>query len=193
MSRQDPQHALKSLRRQLNIAGALVTAAVLAVGAWVYLGPMSRHAVAGRQRLENLQALAKEEVHIRADHAALRRQMDEAERQEALIQKRIPRGSQEADFLAQISQVAGDVGLQITDYRPGVASQGEAWSTLRVELTCEGAYKAICTLLDRLRELPRYSAVVRLEIGPGASPERHSIRLGLELYFLGDNRSIATK
>jgi Tfp pilus assembly protein PilO len=190
---QDPRHILKMLGRQLNIAGALIAAMMILAVAWFHWGPLSRESAESTQKLAALHALLGDELHVRAEHAKLRQQLDKAASQEAAIQKRIPRDPQEAEFLAQISQTAGNAGLQITDYRPGVMSAGKKCSALRVELTCDGNYRAICTLLDRLQELPRYSTVARLEIGPGASPEHYSAKLCLELYFFGDSHNFAAK
>jgi Tfp pilus assembly protein PilO len=190
---QEPHHMLKMLRRGLNLAGALIAAVLVLAVAWLHWGPLSRDTTESTQRLVTLHALLEDEGHVRAEHAKLRQQLDKATLEEAAIQKRIPRGPQEAEFLAQISQAASSTGLQISDYRPGVMSAGKICSTLRVELACDGNYQAICTLLNRLQELPRYSTIVRLEIGPGTSPEHHSAKLCLELYFFSDNRNLAAK
>jgi Tfp pilus assembly protein PilO len=193
MSHQDPNAILKTLKRRLNVVGVIITAALFMGIAWFYWGPMSREATEYKQHLDNLRALIKEENRLREEHAALRQQLDRAAQQEAAIQKQIPHGPQEAEFLAQISQAAAEEGMQIVDYRPGVISSGEACSTLRVALACEGTYQAICTFLDRLQKLSRCSTVIRMEIEPSASPKHYATKLSLELYFFSDNSTFATK
>jgi Tfp pilus assembly protein PilO len=193
MLNREPDYVLKILGRQMDIAGGIITAVIVMAVACLHWGPLNRDADDSIQRLVALHVLLGDERHVRADHARLRRQLDEALIEEAAIQKRIPREPQEAEFLAQISEAAGKVGLQIADYRPGVMVAGKVTSTLRVELACEGDYRAICTLLDRLQQLPRYSTVARLEIGPGNSSERHLAKLCLELYFFNDGRKVAAR
>jgi Tfp pilus assembly protein PilO len=193
MSLREPNHILKKLGRELNVAGALITAVMVAAIAWLHWGPLSRDMDESAERLATLQALLEDESRVRGEHAELRQQLDKATIEEAAILKRIPRNPQEAEFLAQLSQAAGNVGLQITDYRPGMINAGKLCSKQRVELACAGNYQAICTLLDRLQELPRYSTVIRLEIGPGALPEHYSAKLCLELYYLSDGRNLAAK
>jgi Tfp pilus assembly protein PilO len=193
MLHQDPRHILKMLGHKMNITGALIAAMMILAVAWFHWGPLNRESAESTQKLATLHALIEDEGRIRTEQEKLRQQLDKATLEEAAIQKRIPRDPQEAEFLAQISQAAGSVGLQITDYRPGVMSAGKKCSTLRVELTCDGNYRAICTLLDRLQALPRYSTVARLEIGPGASSEHYSAKLCLDLYFFGNSRNLAAK
>ena len=85
------------------------------------------------------------------------------------------------------------MGLQITDYRPGVVSPGKACSKLRVELSCEGNYRSLCAFLDRLQGLPRYSTMAQLQIDPGTTAEHHLAKLSLELYFFSDIHKLAAQ
>lgn len=189
----EPNQILRTLRLGLNVVGVLAAAAVVLIGAWIVLGPLARNTAEASRRMETLEHLLCDEGRVRAEHAGLRRQLEAARQQDAALQKRIPNEPHEADFLAQVSHAAGALGLQITDYRPGVLTSGRPLSTMRVELSCEGNYQGICGLLDRLRELPRHSTVIRLEIDAGASPDRYTAKIGLELYFFGNTRPSAKR
>jgi Tfp pilus assembly protein PilO len=193
MLQREPDQYLRTLTQGLNIAGALVTASLVMAGGWLVLGSLTGDTAQTAARLEALHALLGDEGRLRAEHAKFRQQLDKAKQDEAAIQKRIPSEPQEAVFLAQVSQAADTVELQIKDYRPGVISPGKTWSTLRVELTCEGSYLGICTFLDSLQDLPRYSTVARLEIDPGTTAEHYLAKLCLELYFFNDGHKLAAR
>ncbi len=193
MLHREPNQDLRTLTRGLNIAGAMVSAILVMAGLWLLLGPLISNTARTAERLVGLHAMLRDEGQLRAKHTMRRQHLDQAQQDEAAIQKRIPPEPQEAVFLAQVSQAADEVGLQIKDYRPGVMSAGKTWSTLRVELTCEGSYLGVCAFLDSLRELPRYSTIARLEIDPGTSVEHYVAKLSLELYFFNDSRKLAAR
>jgi len=193
MFHREPNQILRTLARGLNIAGALVTAIVVIAGVWLLSGELTGDTAQTAERLEALHALLSDEGHLRAEHTKLSQQVDKAKKDEAAIQRRIPPEPQEAVFLAQVSQAADAVELQVKDYRPGAMSVGKTWSTLRVELTCEGSYLAICMFLDSLQQLPRYSTVARLEIDQGTSAEHYLAKLCLELYFFNSSRKLAER
>src|SRR5580658_4906654 len=118
MFQREPNQILRTLGRGLNIAGAAVTAVLIVAGAWLLLGLPSGNSSETAARLESLRNLLADEGRLRAEHTKLRQQWDKAKQDEAAIQKRIPAEPQEAVFLAQVSQAADEVELQIKDYRP---------------------------------------------------------------------------
>jgi Tfp pilus assembly protein PilO len=181
----EPNNILRQLAFRLNITGALVAAILVLGGAWLVLGPLTRDTAEISSRLDIFHEMLRDEGHLRAEHVKLCQQLDVARRQDAALRKRIPEGPQEADFLLHVSRAATEAGLQITDYRPGVVTAGKSCSALRVEMSCEGNYRSICSLLDRLRELPRHCTVACLEIDAAAVPDKYLAKLGLELYFFG--------
>jgi Tfp pilus assembly protein PilO len=189
----EPNHILRTLTLTLNIAGALVAAVVLISGAWLVFGPLAYNTADASQRIETLRDLLQDEDRVRAEHGKLRQQLEAARQQDAALQKRIPDGPHEADFLGQVSHAAGEVGVQISDYRPGKMTEGKSCSAMRVELSCEGNYRNICRLLDRLQELPRHSTVARLMMDSGTSPDKHTAKIGLELYFFESSRQLAER
>ncbi len=193
MSQIEPNQALSRLKRGLQITGIVVAVLLIAGSVALLLGSLGYDGTDTAGRLDSLRALVHDESHLRADHARLEQEFHRATQAEAALEKRIPDGPHEADFLAQISSAASAVGLQITDYRPGVVSPGKAVSKLRVELSCEGDYRSLCAFLDRLQELPRYSTTAKLEIDPGTTADRHLAKLSLELYFFSDLHNLAAQ
>jgi Tfp pilus assembly protein PilO len=184
---------LRTVSTGLNIAGAVFTAAVVIVGLWSLWGPLTRPADNASQRMEALQGLLRDEGRLRTEHARLCQQLEAARQKDEALRNRIPDGPQEADFLAQVSRAAGEVGLQITDYRHSGITGGKLCSAMRVELSCEGDYQSICSLLDRLQELPRYSTVARLEINSIAPQAKCLAKICLELYFFVGDRQPAER
>jgi Tfp pilus assembly protein PilO len=176
---------LHNLRLGLNLLGGLVAAVVALGSAWIIWGPLSRETAEASVCKDAYGDLLREEEYLRAERAKLGWQLDAARQQDIALRNRIPQEPREADFLAQVSRAAGELGLQITDYRPGVMTAKSSCSAMRVELNCEGTYRGICGLLGRLQELPRHSTVAKLEIDAGPSADKCLAKISLELYFFG--------
>ena len=100
-----------------------------------------------------------------------------------MLQTRVPDKPQEAEFLADVSRLANELGLTIRDYQPGAALSEPSHTELQVDLVCSGNYASICGFLDRLSKLPRYSSVARLQVdADGKSPEC-SAKMSVILYY----------
>jgi len=178
----DPNGKLRLLSWSLHGLGALIALAIALVADRVAFRPLDAEVAACARKTAELQAVIRDGERLRAEHARLRREVTRARRRSADLSARIPDQPQEADFLAQLSQLADDSGLEIRDYRPGVIRPTPSYATMRVELICAGGYASICTFLDGLAELPRHCTVVRFEIDAASPGELYSMEVSLELY-----------
>ncbi|MHC4403473.1 MAG: type IV pilus inner membrane component PilO [Planctomycetota bacterium] len=183
MSQSDPHHKLKILGWWLHGLGLTATLTILVCAELLVLRPIDRRAEASAERSGQLQAFLRDEDRMRAEHAQLADDLDHARRQAADLKRRIPDEPQEADFLAQISELADEVGLEILEYRPGMVVTEDSYSAMTVDLDCQGRYAGLCRFVNRLADLPRCSTVTRLEIESGEQADEYSVSMSLELYF----------
>lgn len=187
MNAADPEQRLKSFGWRLQGLGVLLALLLVLVAECLAYRPTDRRASACVRRIGELQKLLKEERRVRADYARLTRELTTLRRQAADLQKRIPDEPREADFLAQVSRLAGKVGLQIQDYRPGRITPQRGYSALQVDLICRGDYAGICKFLDGLSKLPRYSTVIRLQIDAHEARPNYHVEISLRVLFFTDN------
>ena len=178
----DPNHKLRVLSWSLHGLGILLACSIGLTAQLVGYRPVDAQAAACSEQTEQLQVVLRDEQRLRAEHARLSRDLASAREQAAELSKRIPDQPQEADFLAQLTQLADAFGLKIQDYRPGVITPRSSYAAMRVDLICEGDYEGICRFLDGISELPRHSTMVRLEINAAPKKQLYSVELSLEVY-----------
>ena len=178
----DPNRKLRVLSWSLHGLGALIACAIVAAAELVGCRPLDAEVAACARQTAELQEVILDGERLRAKHARLRQELASAREQSVDLIERIPDQPQEADFLAQVSQLADDSGLKIQDYRPGVITPQSSYATMKVDLICTGNYESICTFLDGRAELPRHCTVIGLEIDSASQGELYTVKLSLELY-----------
>lgn len=183
MRQSDPDRKLRALGWWLHGLGVLVALAIAWLSHLLVCRPLGARTAACLEQTAELETVIRREAPIRAERARLREDLAAARQQAVLLRTRIPDKPQEADFLADVSRLAHEVGLQIQDYRPGVPVSGPSYAVLQVDLICSGSYRSICSFLDQLSKLPRYSTMARLQIdADGKSPE-YSAKISVILYY----------
>ncbi len=183
MNQADPNRKLQRMRWWLHAVGFLVALLILLAGEFFVYRPIDRQADVCAQRVGKLRDLLEDEDRMRQEHARAVDELQAARDLAAMLNKRIPDEPSEADFLAQVSQLANDESLEIQDYRPGTITTKDSYSALCVELICEGDYASLCNFLAGLSKLPRHATVAILEIDSDGKKATYSVTLSLELYF----------
>ncbi len=179
----DAEKRLAWIGWALHGLGLSIALAGVILGRWALLDPIDRKAAQCAERVHYLQARLSEEDHVRAEHQRLKAEVDRARRETAALKERIPDDPCEAEFLAELARLAGDVGLQIRDYQPGAPKARPSYSTLTVDLSGSGTYRSICALLDGLARLPRHCTVRRIEVNSDKRTATCDLELSVELYF----------
>ncbi len=190
----DPDRKLKVLWWWLHGLGVLVVTGIALFAEFAVFRPIDDQTAANIHEARQLQTFLRDKDRVRSEHARLAKELAVARGQAATLQARIPDEPREADFLAQASKLAGQIGLQIQDYRPSAISSKQSYSTVRVDLICQGGYASICSFLDRLSKLPRHSTVTRLRIDANRNRPVYSVQISVTLYFVVNGQpSIAEK
>ena len=183
MNQADPNRRLQRMRWWLHGAGLLVALVILLAAEFFVFRPIDRRADVCTQRVDKLRDLIEDEGRVRREHTRAVDELQAARDLAAMLNKRIPDEPSEADFLAQVSQLANEHSLKIQDYRPGAITTKDSCSALSVELICEGDYASLCSFLAGLSSLPRHATVALLEIDSDGRKATYSVKLSLELYF----------
>jgi len=124
-----------------------------------------------------LQETVQQTSAISQEQRTLEQGLLKSERLAADLLLRIPIAPRESDFLAQVSHLAGEVGLEVIDYRTGATFVMENHREMEVRMSTRGKYPALCKFMEQVDHLPRLSRVTNLDIQqtdrsppPGAAP-----------------------
>lgn len=183
MSRGVPDEAVRRLDACLHAVGAACALAIFLLAWLCFFRPIDAQARAARDETTRLQEVIADSQQIRNDHAELSEKLDAARREATQLAANIPDDPQEAEFLAQLTQLANETGIEIQDYRPGQTRRYESFCVLTVDLVCVGQYPGTCRFLDELPELARRCAVEDLRITPAKTADQYETRMTLRLYY----------
>lgn len=153
------------------------------------LAPMRQQMNRDQDRVLALEKQLRQGTKIREEFNKMRRALEEQKAKQKAFQERLPAERMDAEFLAQLHQLAKEVNLNIQDYRPGKVTERGDYSEVEVELTGEGTYESLCRFLTRLPQVPRLSSLAGLEIQAGSEKSAYPIRLNFSAYFVPMNSS----
>jgi Tfp pilus assembly protein PilO len=183
MSRGVPDEAVRRLDAWLHAVGAICALAIFFLAWLCFFAPIDASARASREETTQLREVIANSRQIRNDHAYVSEQLAANRREASQLAANIPDEPREAEFLAQLTQLADDVGIEIQDYRPGQTRRYESHCVLTVDLVCVGRYPGICRFLEELPDLARRCAVEDLEISAAPVAEQYETRITLRLYY----------
>jgi len=106
-----------------------------------------------------------------------------SQKAETELTKRIPAAPRESDFLHQISQLADQIGLQVTDYRPGVIDQRENHHEMEVKVNTRGNYESLCKFLKQIDHLPRLCRLTQLDVNTDVKDQDLNVDMSFRIYF----------
>lgn len=145
-----------------------------------------------RRRTQEARAYLATAESIRDHHAAAVKQMRQEEvRLESLL-ARIPTTPQESEFLAELTRLAREAKLKITDFKPSEVNGGDSHAAVEIALRTEASYEGLCRFLDGLSSLPRLCHVKRLSLkAPDAAQTSYPVDMTLQIFFLSSNEKRA--
>jgi hypothetical protein len=162
----------------LHGGGLLITlGAVLGAGLSAY-GLLSREWSEIHRRTHEARAYLTTAPTIREHHAVAVKQM--------------PTTPQESEFLAELTRLARESKLKITDFKPSEVAGGEAHAAVEIALRTEATYEGLCRFLDGLSSLPRLCHVKRLSLkAPDAAQTTYPVDMTLQIFFLSSDEKRA--
>ena len=127
-----------------------------------------------QQDQESIANLVRNESEIRANHGRLFQGIQSLNVNTGNRSQISTSPLNDAEFLAQLSQLANDVDLSIKSYSPGEFTD----RGLDVQLTASGTYPNVCRFLDGLETIPFLCEVPQCSI---AAPQQVGEACALEL------------
>lgn len=176
---------LARLGLSFHAIGLLVTVGTVAGAGFGASALLSREWTDIRQRTEVARAFLATAPEIRNHHAeAVKRKRQEEARLESLL-ARIPTTPQESEFLAELTRLARESKLKISDFKPSEVKGSDSHAAVEIALRTEASYEGLCRFLDGLSSLPRLCHVKKLSLkAPDPSQATYPVDMTLQIFFL---------
>jgi type IV pilus assembly protein PilO len=169
--------------RLLHYAGLAV---VLVVGAaayhWLYT-PMQQDIFDAEVRLDELTQSGRNADAIRREHKRLSSRLEEIEDRYAALRRRVPRNAEAGTFLKDVSQIAHEEKLAISNFQPADSVEGDGYTAMEVMLNGQGSFASICSFFDRLSKVQRLSKVRRLSVTVDPQSDTYPMEATIVIYF----------
>jgi Tfp pilus assembly protein PilO len=167
-----------------HATGLGVTVLVAAAAFALIYVPLERHRVALDRTARARRAFLARGDAIRIEHEELKSQQAATETRMAGLLKRIPVAPQEAEFLAELSSLAGETEFVIHEYRPGKVLEVDRHCELEVQLHAEGTYESLCCFLQGLERMERFCRLSDFGVSlRPESPMHNTVHLTLQIFF----------
>ena len=185
MFEHDPEKSMRCFGWALHALGAAVAAVLVPLVWWTTSAPLEYAHRDYAARVAELTELLEKSGAVKAEHARLLDSLRDLKATAVAIQQRIPAEALEGEFLAQLSKTAQAEGVQILDYRPGLAAARGDYSQMEIGLSCEGTYAGLCGFVSRLEQMPRLAQLVQVQIESRRDSSIYPAEMSLVIYFGG--------
>lgn len=174
---------LRRFGRMLHYGGVLA-AVLCATAAYSLLhAPTAAAIFETSTRIEEVLLSVQNAPLIREQHAKVSRTLADVERQIADVQARVPDDADAGQFLKEVTQIASEEHLAISNFQPDKPVSKPGYAELEVTLKGEGGFASICRFFDRLARLPRLSKVKAFTIAAAESGTAYPMTATLVIYF----------
>jgi Tfp pilus assembly protein PilO len=169
--------------RMLHCAGCVLVLLCGAIGyTLIYEGAESSIAKLATS-IQELRLSVQNAPAIRKTHEELTQRLEDLKVGMASLQQHVPRAADAGKFLKDITIIADEEALQISNFQPDKPIGKEGFTEMDVTLTGQGDYKSICVFLDRLSKLSRLSKVKNLNISTSGTEAKLPMSATLVIYF----------
>lgn len=179
-----PDHRLVQLDRSLHAVGAVIACAILVGGLVLVRRSLAAERTSIDARIAEARQILDKEDALHTEHSHLEHRLSDLERRTGELLARIPETPREAEFLAQLSGLAGESQLAIRSYRPDSPVESERYQRLDIELVAEGTFTSLCRFLEGLESLPRLSRLTHLEVESASAEDgTYPVTMTLRIFF----------
>lgn len=130
--------------------------------------------------IDTHQAVLAQTDSIQAKFQEMKDRMQDQHRQLQQLTGMVPERPSESEFLAQLSDLANQTGVQLLQFEPRSSVKRDSYSEISIRCSAQAPYAALCRFLCGLQDLPRLADVTRLIIRQSQPSEDRTL-LNMEL------------
>lgn len=172
------------LNRTLHAMGVLGLGVMIGASFGLAYRPLSIATSNAQQRSIAIEGFLEQRLQILERYAEVHRQLTDHKARLSELLSRIPSDADEADFLAQLSELSNDTGVRIRQFDPGDSNDAGKYTSMEIDVVAEASYSALCRFLDGLAKLPRLSEVTALALSDvDATADVYPVTLTLRIYY----------
>ncbi|MDA1018539.1 MAG: type 4a pilus biogenesis protein PilO [Planctomycetota bacterium] len=101
--------------------------------------------------------------------------------------ERVPETANDAEFLAQVAEMARESEVSLSQFRSGAEFQQASHTELEIKLSARGTYPRICRFMDALQSHSRLYKVTSLSLIKTATEDVIPVELTLRIFFAPKN------
>jgi len=177
--------------RLLHYAGLAVVLICAALAySWLY-SPLERKILDTTMKIDELTLSRSNADAIRKEHERLSGRLQEIEARYAALRRRVPPHADAGNFLKQVSEIASQEKLVISNFQPADSVERESYSMMEVLLEGRGSFASICSFFDRLAKIQRLSKVRHLSITVDEMEDTYPIQSTIVIYYGLKARGVA--
>lgn len=181
---------IKRLDWLIHTVGFLVTLTCCSTALLLWEHSLADEQLLLTRRMGRASQLLANAVETRAVAESHRIELAQRELQWSELIARIPDAPQESEFLAQLSGLARETGMEIREYHPESTFATDTHVELEIALRADGSYGSLCRFLDGVEALPRLCRVTQLDVSTSDEPsESYPVNMKLRLFFTPEQKS----
>lgn len=162
-------HRKVSTGAALNAACASVAAIIGISGYLATCGLQSKLASANASMDERI-AMLRNAAELGAAAQSLHSETTSARSQVETLQARLPKGPDETQFLQELSLLAANAHLELSEFRPGSVLDRGTYKEIDLRIRARAPYSNLCQFLAELSEVPRFFRVAQFTL---TAPSEH--------------------
>ena len=163
--------------------GVLVLSSIVAVYAFLYAPTMTATERA-HQEITEIQAALRKAPGVHREHADLSEQLREVDQRLGEIRRRVPRQAAESEFISELTALADEVGLVISNLTPSSPKSLGGYSQMEISITGSAGYESVCRFVHGVRQFTRLAKIVGLDVRTGAGGNRgYSVTITVAIYY----------
>ena len=178
----DRGRPLRRMSYLLQSGAGLIALIILGTG-WLIAEALGNHSESLSQSTEQAIALQARGEQILQQHSELTSKVRAAQEDVKQAQTRLGMGPQESRFIAQLTDLAEEFGLDVSNVRPGGVSLHGTFGVLELQASCDGSYNGLCSFLAALNEMPRICHVSGMNV-VAVDQQTGNLRFELKLQLL---------
>jgi Tfp pilus assembly protein PilO len=148
---------------------------------WLY-SPLENRIFDTVVQIDELTLSRQNAAAIRKEHERLSSRLEDIEARYAALQRRVPANADAGSFLKQVSEIADQEKLVISNFQPANSVEGNNYAAMEILLEGRGSFAGICSFFDRLAKLQRLSKVRSLSIVVDEFAEMYPIQTTIVIY-----------
>lgn len=177
-------NATRRFGRFVHCVGALLTFGSAVSAYFAFYAPRMNAAEQAYETIAELEQSLQKASSIEREHTRLSGRVREVEDHLQAIHERVPKEARDSEFLSELTRLAEDAGIVITDLSTSSPQKKAVYSQMEISVTCQASYESLCRFIHRLGQLPRLTKIIGFNVRHDRSREGvYPVTITVAIFF----------